>query len=98
LAVAPVLINVAECCHIKYAFQMPFHLSVGAAYVVATCGSLFFSSHRWVKIMSVAVFAALLVSFIYARFAVVSVWCYFAAILSVMVFVHLRSVSRSRVL
>lgn len=91
-----VAVSARECCHVAYSFQMPFKYAVGASYVVATCGSLFFSSHRWVKTMSVVIFVSLVASYLYATYAYVSVWCYFSAVLSAMVLIHLRSVKNPR--
>ena len=97
LILAPITISAEACCHVHYAFQMPFGLAVGGCYIVATCRSLLFSSHRWVKAMGIVAFLSLVAAFLYARATYVSVWCFFAAVLSVMVLVHARSVKHEPV-
>jgi hypothetical protein len=76
--------------HIVYASPLSNLVSVMVLYLAATCVCCFFSSHRWVKVFG----ALALVSFVAAYFvyvdALVSVWCFFAAILSIFIYVHLR--------
>jgi hypothetical protein len=79
------------CCHVIYSFKMPLKFAVGGAYAVATCGSLLLSSRHWVKIMGVVSALSLIVAYFYTAVSFVSVWCYFAALLSTLVFVHVRS-------
>ncbi|MDO8632378.1 MAG: DUF302 domain-containing protein [Phycisphaerales bacterium] len=59
-------------------------------YLAATCVSCFFSSHGFVKLFGVLS----LLSFIAAYFvhvgALVSIWCFFAAILSLLIYLHVR--------
>jgi hypothetical protein len=73
---------------------MPFVTVVGASYVAATCGSMFFSSHGWVKAMSIVSFIAFVVSYLFATRVYVSVWCFLAAVLSTLVLLHVRSAKR----
>ena len=61
---------------------------LGVPYVVATCGSLLVSSHRFVVAFGVVLTAAMGVTVLVASVALSSVWCFFAAILSVGLFVH----------
>lgn len=91
LILFPISINAQDCCHIIYGFHLPFPLAVGVAYAIATCGSLFFSSHLWVKAMGLASFVALVITITFARTANVSVWCFACALLSVLIFLHFRS-------
>lgn len=83
--------------HIEYASPHFFVPAVMAGYLAATCISMLFSSHRLVNAFG----AAALLSFIaaYAAYArwFISVWCFFAAVLSVIVllhFTHRRSASK----
>ncbi len=68
---------------------------VMALYLVATCGSCFVSSHRTINLFG----AVLLVSFAVAAWffteTFFSVWCFFAAILSVIIYVHFIRKRRS---
>lgn len=60
-------------------------------YLFATCGSCFVSSHRIVRILGVAIFVAFLVAGWFYTETFFSVWCFFAAILSVIVFAQIRT-------
>lgn len=59
-------------------------------YVAVTCGPLLLSSHRTVRLAGGVTLLAFLVTF-YARYeALVSVWCFFAAAISTLIYVHIR--------
>ena len=74
--------------HIEYASPHFYILAVMGSYLAGTCLSMLFSSHGSVKLFGVAA----LLSFIgaYAAYAkwFISVWCFFAALLSVIVLLH----------
>ncbi|PIQ77244.1 hypothetical protein COV82_05530 [Candidatus Peregrinibacteria bacterium CG11_big_fil_rev_8_21_14_0_20_46_8] len=59
-----------------------------AAYTAAVCGSGLFSSHRYLRIFSAATAASLILAFLLYKMTWQSVWCYFAALLSVIVLLH----------
>lgn len=92
LFINPIAVTGLACCHIEYALNMPFQTAIGASYAVATCGSMLFSSQTWIKAMGAAALVALIVTYLIAFAATVSVWCFFAALLSMLVFLHVRSV------
>ena len=59
-------------------------------YLAATCLSCFVSSHAFVKLFGGLAFIAFIAAYVtYAR-ASVSIWCFFAAVLSLLIYVHLR--------
>ncbi len=58
-------------------------------YVLATTLSFSFSSHREVRMFSLVVLAGLAVAAILFNRAYVSVWCFFAAAASVLVYIHI---------
>jgi hypothetical protein len=70
--------------------SVPFSI---VPYVLATCVPLFISSHKYVRVMGMAVSASLLITYWYYLQAFYSVWCFFAAILSLIIYVHLRYAS-----
>jgi len=74
--------------HIEYASPHFYILAVMGSYLGATCVSMLFSSHRYVRLFGLAA----LLSFIgvYAAYTkwFISVWCFFAAVLSVIVLLH----------
>lgn len=86
----PVTGHVANNC-IAYSTPHFDTIAVVILYVAATCLSLLISSHRTVKWFGVAATLSLLITYLFYDFALVSVWCFFAAILSCIVyffFVH----------
>ncbi len=74
--------------HIRYLAPHLYVLWVMAAYLAATIASLCFSSHRAVVAFGVLAFTAALT--VYAAYAAwfISVWCFFAALLSAVVWLH----------
>lgn len=59
-------------------------------YVVVTCGPLLLSSHRIVRLAGGVTLLAFAVSFYAYYQALVSVWCFFAAVISTLVYAHIR--------
>jgi hypothetical protein len=68
---------------------------VAVLYVVATCGALFFSGFRDLVLLGWANLAGLLTVMLVKRYAFTSVWCAYAAVVSVIIYFFFR---RSRVL
>ena len=63
---------------------------VAVLYVVATCGSLFFSGFRQLVQLAWANLAGLLVVMVVKRYAFTSVWCAYAAVVSVVIYFFFR--------
>jgi len=59
-------------------------------YLAATCVSCFFSSHGFVRLFGVLALLSFTAAYLVHAMAVVSVWCFFAAILSLLMYLHLR--------
>lgn len=74
------------------AYESPhfFKTFVLSPYTAATCASCLFSSHRMVKIFGMVAFLSAIVAFNFFQQSFVSVWCFFAAILSVIIYAHVR--------
>ena len=71
--------------HIEYASPHFYALLVMSGYLGGTCLSLLVSSHRHVVLFGVAALGSFIYSYVvYARW-LISVWCFFAAALSVIV-------------
>ncbi|HJV33016.1 MAG TPA: DUF6629 family protein [Patescibacteria group bacterium] len=75
---------------IAYDVPLPNLAVIPGAYVLATCGSCFASSHKFIRVFGMALVASLVIAYAYYQLAFASVWCFFAAILSFIIFVHLR--------
>lgn len=75
---------------IAYDSPHPYPFLMMALYLFAICGSCLFSSHKIINILGVVLSISFLVAvwFFYATFF--SVWCFFAAILSFIVYLYFR--------
>jgi hypothetical protein len=72
------------------------NLAVAILYLIATCGSLFFSKVRAMVVLGFANLAILLVVAAVKRYAFTSVWCAYAALASVIVLIYLWRTSGER--
>jgi hypothetical protein len=73
---------------IVYINQATNNLAVAVLYVIATCGSLFFSKIRVMVIFGAANLAILLAVMEFKRYAFTSLWCAYAAVVSVIILVY----------
>lgn len=89
LIARPVVAEVAGR-HIVYDSPHFYLAAVIVLYVAATCVSEFFSSHGFVKLFGGLALLSFIATYFYAVWALVSVWCFFAAVLSVLIYLHLR--------
>ena len=76
--------------HIVYDSPHFYLIPVMVFYLAATCVSCFFSSHGFVKLFGVLMLLAFIAAYIVHVMALVSIWCFFAAILSLLIYIHLR--------
>ncbi len=65
-----------------------FIMAVLVVYMLATCVSGLFSSHRCVNIFGVLLFVLAVAAYQISVKTFVSVWCFFAAVLSLLVYIH----------
>ena len=70
---------------IVYINQATNNTAVAVLYVIATCGSLFFSKVRTMVLFGAANLAILLVVMEVKRYAFTSVWCAYAAVASLII-------------
>ena len=73
---------------IVYINQATNNISVAVLYVIATCGSLFFSKIRMMVIFGAANLAILLAVMEFKRYAFTSLWCAYAAVASVIILTY----------
>ena len=76
--------------HIVYDSPHFYLIPVMVFYLAATCVSCFFSSHGFVKLFGVLMLLSFIAAYIVHVTALVSIWCFFAAILSLLIYIHLR--------
>lgn len=77
--------------HIVYFSPHFFIYTVMGIYVAATCVSSMFSSHRIIKFFGVMALVAFTISYLFYKIYLVSVWCFFAAILSIIIYGYFRN-------
>jgi hypothetical protein len=70
---------------IVYINQATNNITVAIFYVIATCGSLFFSKIKMMVVFGAANLAILLVVMGFKRYAFTSLWCAYAAIASLII-------------
>lgn len=75
---------------IPYLVNVPDPIGV-IPYVFAVCGSPLLSSHRMIRWFGLAMFLALVIAWWLSTIAFASIWCIFAAVLSVMVYLHFKT-------
>jgi hypothetical protein len=73
---------------IVYINQATNNTAVALLYVIATCGSLFFSQVRAMVVFGAANLAILLAVMAFKRYAFTSLWCAYAAIASVIILAY----------
>jgi hypothetical protein len=73
---------------IVYINQATNNTAVALFYVIATCGSLFFSNIRMMVLFGAANLAILLVVMEVKRYAFTSLWCAYAALASMMILAY----------
>src|SRR5271156_2165386 len=81
---------------IVYINQATNNTAVAILYVIATCGSLFFSKVKDMVLFGVANLVILLVVMAVKRYAFTSLWCAYAAIASVIILAYFWKSSPSR--
>jgi hypothetical protein len=73
---------------IVYINQATNNTAVAVLYVIATCGSLFFSKVRMMIIFGAANLTILLIVMEVKRYAFTSLWCAYAAVVSVIILAY----------
>jgi len=84
--------------HIVYRNDFHYPTGIEVPYVVATTLSLLLSSERDVQRLGLVIVFGFAVAYVSFHHAYISVWCFFAAIASVLVYLYVRTVSARGVL
>lgn len=61
---------------------------VATLYIVVTCGALFFSGYRYIVLLGVLNLAGLSLVLVLKQYAFTSVWCAYAAVISILIYGH----------
>jgi hypothetical protein len=83
--------------HIVYESPHFYALAAMSLYLLGTCASLMFSSHARVVALGVAAFASAVAAYAFYATWFISVWCFFAAVLSVVVLLYFTDPRRAAV-
>jgi hypothetical protein len=89
IVTSPVVVEVIGH-HIVYVSPHFYVVPMMTLYLAATCFSCFFSSHGFVRLFGVLALVSFIAAYIVQVMATVSIWCFFAAILSLLIYLHLR--------
>lgn len=76
--------------HIVYESAHFYLAPVIVLYLASTCFTGTVSSHTFVRLFGALALLAFIGTYLYTAYALVSVWCFFAAILSLLIYLHLR--------
>ncbi len=76
--------------HISYRVHYPFSTAVTGLYVVATCGAVLLSSSRILRLFGVINLVAVTGLAFLSADGLISLWCAWAAVTTVVINVHLR--------
>lgn len=85
----PVTSEVDE--HIVYVSPHFYQVPVMVLYLAATCVGAFFSSHKIINIFGALALLLFMVAYWFHTVAFFSIWCFFAAILSAVIYLHFKS-------
>jgi len=77
--------------HVVYVFPNFHEPPILVLYVAATCFSAFFSSHRFINIFGILTLILFCVAYWFYTEAFFSVWCFFSAILSFLIYLHFKA-------
>jgi hypothetical protein len=81
--------------HIAYESPHFYALAAMSLYLLGTCASLMFSSHARVVAFGVAALASAVAAYAFYATWFISVWCFFAGVLSVIVFLYFTGPRRT---
>lgn len=75
---------------ITYSMPEQYGVLLVGMYVLATCVSCLFSTHRIINLLGVLATLSLAIAYYFFTASYVSVWCFFAAILSIVVYLYFK--------
>ena len=77
--------------HIVY-FSPHFYIyTVMGFYVASTCFSSMFSSRRIIRFFGIMTLVAFTISYLFYKISLISVWCFFAALTSIIIFGYFKN-------
>jgi len=88
---------VIESRHIRYELHFPNLVLRRSLIFLTSVVPIFLSSLRWMKLLGGALLGALILTFIFYTHYVISVWCFFAALLSALVLLIIANNKESKI-
>ncbi|MDN3658652.1 hypothetical protein QWZ08_23615 [Ferruginibacter paludis] len=82
---------VVENCHIRYLRDFPFLNIMRPVNFVTIAVTPFLSTLHYTKLLAAAMMGALILTYIFFTNYLISVWCFFAAILSLLIILVITS-------
>lgn len=89
----PLIIDAAQRS-VQYSIWAPFGNIGVVVYALIVCGSMLIASERALRLFGLLTAIAFVVSYVFYQYAFTSVWCFLAAVLSIVVYWHFRSARR----
>lgn len=83
--------------HINYESPHLYALVAMSLYLLGTCASLMFSSHKRVVAFGVAAFVSAVAAYLFYTTWFISVWCFFAGVLSIVVLWHFKRADTDKI-
>ncbi len=83
-------VTAVAATNIVYVSPHFYKVPVMLLYLAATCVSCFFSSDATIRLFGVLALLLFLIAYGFFAIALFSVWCFFAAVLSSIIYVHFR--------
>lgn len=87
-------VTAVAAANIVYVSPHFFQVPLMSLYLAATCVSCFFSSWAMVRLFGARALVLFLLAYGFFTVALISVWCFFAAVLSVIIYMHFTSSRR----
>lgn len=87
-----------SCNSIHYLFTtlLPLPTAINTLfYFIATCLSCLLSRHTSIKIFGIAIVGSLILTYFFFTITLVSVWCFFSALLSLMIYFIIKNLNKS---
>ena len=81
--------------HIVYRNGVTYPKGIEIPYVLATTISLLLSSHRMIQVLALVILAGFGVAYVSFHASYISVWCFFAAAASILVYLFVRRTGES---
>ena len=93
LILEPLSVSVKDSS-ICYNIYIPSWTAVSIVYILVTCGAFFFSSKPGLQWFGIILTLSMFFSALFFFYAFTSVWCFFGAVLSSMIYFYIRSESK----